>query len=86
MTFEPLLQNVLNRLSTNDPETRDLAARITTDAALLTARAAAGEDVEAEIQHLKAQALNLSAEVAQVISDELRLLVFGTIRAIFARA
>lgn len=46
------------------------AARVSTDLAALAARAAAGEDVEAELAHAKAAALNIAA-AQQIRSGEM---------------
>ena len=62
-----------------DDETWALVERTATAAALLTARASVGEDVDRELQHVKAQAANLSAEYLGKTMDVLRDYLFEVI-------
>jgi len=55
-----------------DDETVALVERVATSAALLAARASVGEDVDREMQHVKAQAMNLSAEYLEKTIDKVR--------------
>lgn len=63
--FEPLLAQVRARIS--DPARQAIAAQIAADAAKLSLRALAGEDVGAEIAHVRAQALLLVSEESEVV-------------------
>ena len=55
-----------------DDETIALVERVATNAALLAARASVGDDIDREMQHVKAQAMNLSAEYLSKTIDEVR--------------
>ena len=73
MNLSDLLARVREVLPDDiDDETIALVERVATSAALLAARASVGEDVDREMQHVKAQAMNLSAEYLQKTIDEVR--------------
>lgn len=84
--LQELLGRVRVKVGTTDKQTQALLARITTDAAILSARAAAGEHVETELLHLKAQASNLSAEFQTVVSQELRTWLLEKVGFVIAAA
>lgn len=60
-----------------DPQRQVLAVELATDIAQLQARALAGEDVESEIRHAKAQASSLLATEAGVVLDVVMTWVNG---------
>lgn len=66
-SIEPLLADMRQRVA--DPTRQAIAAGIAIDLAQLTARALAGEDVEGELRHLRAQAASLAAVEAQAVHD-----------------
>lgn len=64
-SLEPLLAAVRARIS--DPARQAIAAQIADDAAQLSVRALAGEDVSAELAHVRAQGLLLASEESEVV-------------------
>lgn len=68
------LQTLLDRLEAASlpDEDRELAAAVAGDLAALTAAAAAGMDVTAEIAHVKAQVANLTAGSAARLQEVFR--------------
>ena len=85
MNLDELIRKIESRLNLDDPEDQQLIARITTDATLLTARKVAGEDVDQELIHLTAQAMNLSATAQQVVSSEIRAWILGALTTVLSR-
>lgn len=67
MNFEQWVQEMVESIDDETPEIQALARAIATDAAVIAARALRGENVEAEIAHIKAQALNLTASAKEAV-------------------
>jgi len=67
--LEQLLATVRSRVS--DPVKQELVARIAGDLAQLSVRALGGEDVEREVQHVRAQGALLAAGEAMAVSQAL---------------
>ena len=76
MSAEEIIQTLLRRATIDDPDQQALIARTMTRAIELSARAAAGEDVEAEIKIVEATALNLTEFVRQ----QARSLILGHVQ------
>lgn len=64
-SLEPLLASVRARIS--DPARQALVAQIAADAAQLSVRALAGEDVTSELAHVRAQGLLLASEESEIV-------------------
>ena len=73
---EEIIQTLLRRATIDDPHQQELIARTMTRAIELSARAAAGEDVDDELQVVRATALNLTEFVRQ----QARSLILGHVQ------
>jgi len=67
-----------------DDATVELVERTAAAAAILVARAAEGQDVERDLQHVKAQAANLSAEYLSTVMDKVKDWVLDSIGKVAA--
>ena len=70
MNLDDLRDRIQVALGAEDPAVREMAADVAKDLASLTARRVLGEDVEQELNHAKAAALNLSSAVQQRVAAE----------------
>lgn len=71
--LEAMLERIKRDSGINDPEQVAMLARTATKATELAARSALGEDVEDEMQKLKAIALNLDENVRRVAGMQIAL-------------
>ena len=76
MSADEIVQTLLRRATIDDPEQQALIARTMARAIELSARAAAGEDVDDEIKIVKATALNFTEFVRQ----QARSLILGHVQ------
>jgi len=69
----PILKDVLAELRGRiaDPARQQILVQLTTDLAQLSSRALAGENVEAELRHVRAQGAMLAAEEAALVRNTL---------------
>lgn len=81
--LEDIVAGIRGRIA--DPARQAIAVQLATDVAQLQARALAGEDVDAELRHAKAQALSLTATEAGVVLDTVMTWV-GSVAGGVARA
>ena len=77
-----MLDNLRSRVAS--PERKEVVAALAVDLAQLSARALAGEDVQSEIQQLRAQAAMLAAQETELIRNAL-LDWIGTITSAVVR-
>lgn len=73
MTDVPQIHEVILRLKNKvtDPEQAQLVAKVTADLTTLLSRQLAGDNVAAEIAHLKATALNIGVANAEFVKQEI---------------
>ncbi len=73
--MNPLIQDLVERidhaLKNLDVDARNLAKEVGQDLAKLGMRRALGDDVDEELAHVRAQALNLSVAAQQVVAQSL---------------
>ena len=82
--FPELFERLKTHTSLHDPAKQEIVAQLVADSAQLAFRAAAGEDVDRELAHVKSQAMNLGREERAFLSAELATWITKTIAGIFA--
>lgn len=66
-TLEQMLAELKGRVLS--PERKEVVAQIATDLIQLNTRALAGEDVSAELQHVKSQSASLAASEVELVRN-----------------
>lgn len=80
------VQEIAHRLQITDPKSIELLTRITVRGTELSARALAGEDVEKEQWHLRAQMSNLGELARRVTSEVILSKISASLSAVLTKA